>query len=70
MIEFSKHSGIYTIKVKQNIKMTLNDAWDFFSNPKNLSIITPKEMGFNITSETSDKMYVGFKDPTHMTLTQ
>ena len=56
MIEFSKHSGIYTIKVKQNIKMTLNDAWDFFSNPKNLSIITPKEMGFNITSETSDKM--------------
>ena len=45
MIEFSKHSGIYTIKVKQNIKMTLNDAWNFFSNPKNLSTITPKEMG-------------------------
>jgi len=44
MIEFSKHSGIYTIKVKQNIKMTLNDAWDFFSNPKNLSIITPKKL--------------------------
>ena len=59
MIEFSKHSGIYTIKVKQNIKMTLNDAWNFFSNPKNLSTITPKEMGFNITSETSDQMYVG-----------
>lgn len=59
MIEFRKHSGIYTLKVKQNIKLSLSEAWDFFSNPKNLSEITPKKMGFNITSETSKKMYIG-----------
>ena len=59
MISFSQHSGIYTLKVKQNIKMSLDEAWNFFSNPKNLSKITPAKMGFNITSETADKMYVG-----------
>ena len=39
----------------------LEDAWDFFSSPLNLARITPKEMGFNITSPfTADtKMYEG-----------
>ena len=59
MISFSQHSGIYTLKVKQNLKMSLDEAWNFFSNPKNLSKITPEKMGFNITSETVDEMYVG-----------
>ena len=39
--------------------MSLDEAWHFYSNPKNLSKITPAKMGFNITSETADKMYVG-----------
>ena len=45
MIHFSSHSGIYTLKVVQDLKTNLNEAWGFFSNPKNLSKITPKEMG-------------------------
>ena len=59
MINITKHSGIYTLKVKQNLKMSLDDAWNYFSNPSNLSEITPTKMGFNITSEKSDFMYVG-----------
>jgi len=51
MIKFSSHSGINTLKVSQELDISLDEAWDFFSNPKNLSEITPKDMGFNITSE-------------------
>ena len=31
MINITKHSGIYTLKVKQNLKMSLDDAWNYFS---------------------------------------
>ena len=51
--------GINTLKVSQEFDITLNKAWDFFSNPKNLSEITPSNMGFNITSEIPNQMYVG-----------
>ena len=34
--------------------------WDFISNPKNLKVITPDYMGFDITSnDLPDKMYEG-----------
>ena len=59
MIKFSSHSGINTLKVSQEFDITLNKAWDFFSNPKNLSEITPKDMRFNITSEIPNLMYIG-----------
>ena len=59
MIKFSSHSGINTLKVVQELDITLDEAWDFFSNPKNLSEITPNEMGFNITSEIPNQMYIG-----------
>ena len=41
MIKFSSHSGINTLKVSQELDITLDEAWDFFSNPKNLREITP-----------------------------
>ena len=44
MIKFSSHSGINTLKVSQELDISLDEAWDFFSNPKNLSEITPKDM--------------------------
>ena len=59
MIKFSSHSGINTLKVSQELDISLDEAWDFFSNPKNLSEITPKDMGFNITSEIPNQMYIG-----------
>ena len=59
MISFSKHSGIYTLKVMQQIPIGLSEAWSFFSSPANLEKITPSKMGFKITSGKPDKMYPG-----------
>ena len=59
MIKFTSHSGINTLKVTQVLDMSIDEAWVFFSNPQNLSEITPKDMGFNITSEISNQMYPG-----------
>jgi len=59
MISFQSHSGIYTLEVKQFLNISLNEAWEFFSSPGNLSKITPEHMGFIITSGTPAKMYTG-----------
>lgn len=59
MIQFSKHSGIYTLTTKQELNVSLEKAWDFFSSPENLEKITPKHMGFKITSEVDKKAYAG-----------
>ena len=59
MLEISKHSGIYTLKSVKEVKTSIDKAWGFFSSPKNLSKVTPDDMGFKVTSELSDNMYVG-----------
>lgn len=58
-IKFSKYSGIYTLYTEQIINTSIDEAWDFFSSPKNLSKITPKEMSFKITSFDESKMFAG-----------
>ncbi len=50
---------IYTLERKQNVAMNLTDAWNFFSNPNNLPLITPPSLNLKITSELPDKMYTG-----------
>ncbi|MCG1037700.1 SRPBCC family protein [Polaribacter sargassicola] len=59
MITFKKHSGIYTLKTSQILNISLEQAWSFFSSPVNLENITPKHMGFSITSEVDSKAYEG-----------
>lgn len=51
----------YHLKKEQAIPVSLEEAWDFFSSPLNLSKITPDGMRFEITSDyTADtKMYAG-----------
>jgi ligand-binding SRPBCC domain-containing protein len=39
---------IYTLKRTQFLPISMEQAWDFFSRPANLSKITPKQMGFEI----------------------
>ena len=41
------------------LPMSLEQAWDFFSSPKNLNEITPPDMVFKITSDVPEKMYEG-----------
>lgn len=60
MLTFKKHSGIYTLTVYQNVPISLDEAWEFLSSPQNLKEITPDHMGFDITSDLSQKkMYPG-----------
>jgi ligand-binding SRPBCC domain-containing protein len=51
---------IYTIKRSQFLPVSLQEAWDFFSNPTNLSIITPTHMNFRIVYTSGGKnMFAG-----------
>jgi len=51
--------AIHTLLRKQRVKGDLAEIWCFFSNPRNLSKITPKEMGFEILSDLPEKMFPG-----------
>lgn len=59
MINISRHSGIYTLTVMQELPIGLPEAWKFFSSPANLEKITPEHMGFRITSGAPGAMYPG-----------
>ena len=47
------------LHVRQLLPISLEEAWEFFSNPKNLDRITPDDMGFEIVSEPTDETYEG-----------
>jgi len=50
---------IYIIDQTQILPVTLEKAWDFFSNPANLEEITPPWLKFNIHSDIEEEMYPG-----------
>lgn len=51
--------SISKLHKKQFIPISIEEAWEFLSNPNNLKDITPPEMGFVVTSELPAKMYAG-----------
>lgn len=52
--------GVYTITTKQQIPISLQEAWDFLSSADNLKVITPEHMGFHILTDNSNqKVYPG-----------
>ena len=50
---------MYQYKSEQNLPIEMETAWDFLSDPKNLKIITPDYMGFDILSGADRKMFSG-----------
>lgn len=50
---------LHVLERKLAIPITLGEAWDFFSNPTNLSLITPPGLGFRMTSAAPEKIYPG-----------
>lgn len=46
---------LYHLHTTQQLNCDITTAWDFFSTPRNLSLITPKEMKFTILSELTDQ---------------
>ena len=52
--------AIYQLYQEQKLAVTIEEIWNFISNPKNLRIITPDYMGFNITSKhLTESIYPG-----------
>ena len=47
------------LEFTQFLDITPCQAWDFFSNPANLRLITPPEMKFRLTSPVPAKIYPG-----------
>lgn len=56
---FTKKMKIYNYTAKQNLPITIDEAWDFISNPMNLKAITPDYMGFITLSGDDKPMYAG-----------
>lgn len=50
---------IYTLNAKQDLPISMDEAWSFLSDPKNLKVITPNYMGFNIQSGADRPMFAG-----------
>jgi ligand-binding SRPBCC domain-containing protein len=50
---------IYQLKTSQKLPISLEKAWNFFSNPANLSKITPSWLNFEVKTELPEKMYAG-----------
>ena len=50
---------IFRLEKSINLPITIEECWEFFSNPNNLKVITPKYMGFDILDLEDTKMYAG-----------
>ncbi|HAB35692.1 MAG TPA: hypothetical protein DCE58_03715 [Cryomorphaceae bacterium] len=50
---------MYVLERTQDLPVSLVDAWDFFSSPKNLAKITPKDLGFEVLGTVPEQMYEG-----------
>ncbi|MFD2163529.1 hypothetical protein ACFSJU_14060 [Paradesertivirga mongoliensis] len=50
---------MHKLKQQQFLPISLEEAWNFFSNPKNLNKITPSNLVFEITSEVPETIYEG-----------
>jgi ligand-binding SRPBCC domain-containing protein len=50
---------LYQLKTSQILPISLETAWKFFSNPVNLSKITPPWLNFEVKTKLPEKMYAG-----------
>ncbi|MCG8491786.1 MAG: SRPBCC family protein [Sneathiellales bacterium] len=51
---------MYQLFCKQKINSDIESVWEFISDPRNLELITPDDMSFEIKTEhLSNKMYEG-----------
>lgn len=44
-------SKVHELRTVQRLPVSLEKAWDFFSHPKNLAVITPEELNLKFTNE-------------------
>ncbi|MFD1294419.1 cell division inhibitor [Lutibacter holmesii] len=58
-MKFSSKGIVYRLSSKQQLPITIDQAWEFLSNPANLKEITPKYMSFDIVSGADRPMFAG-----------
>ncbi|REE79859.1 ligand-binding SRPBCC domain-containing protein [Lutibacter oceani] len=58
-MKFSTKGTVYTLSSKQKLPISVDEAWEFLSSPKNLKIITPDYMSFDILSGANKPMFAG-----------
>jgi ligand-binding SRPBCC domain-containing protein len=51
--------SLYSLHATQKLPISLEEAWEFLSNPANLKVITPEYMTFKIISGADRPMYSG-----------
>lgn len=51
--------GLHRFAAVQRLPASLEDAWAFFSDPRNLAVITPPGMDFEILGEAPAVMHPG-----------
>lgn len=50
---------IYRLEAAQTLTTDLKSAWEFFSDPRNLAVITPPDMRFQVTGEPTTAIHAG-----------
>ena len=54
--------SMFQYKTEQFLPIDIEEAWSFFSSPKNLATITPAELDFKILSDlNNEEIYEGMK---------
>jgi ligand-binding SRPBCC domain-containing protein len=51
--------SLHRFEARQVVPIAMDEAWEFFSDPRNLALITPPEMGFEVTSPLPERMHPG-----------
>jgi len=55
--------SLHRVADVQRLPISVDEAWSFFSNPRNLAVITPPDMAFEILHEIPDEMHPGLIIP-------
>jgi ligand-binding SRPBCC domain-containing protein len=50
---------LHHLSREQILPITLQEAWEFFSNCRNLDLLTPPDVGMEIVHADSERMYEG-----------
>ena len=58
-MKFLTKGKVYRLSSKQQLPISLDKAWEFLSQPKNLKTITPNYMSFDIISGADRPMFAG-----------
>jgi ligand-binding SRPBCC domain-containing protein len=58
---------LFRLQRTQELPLTLDEAWPFFSSPRNLPALTPPWLNLQITGEIPERMFPGMVIPYRVT---